>query len=159
LIDHSTTSAEAAGHTGGARGRGGDLLWRWGNPEAYGRGTPLDQQFVGQHDPRFVPPGYPGAGNLTVFNNQYLSNQSAVFELELPVDAQGMPFIDAGSNVYGPAGPTWMFTEPGFFSSFVSGSGRLPNGNTLICGGAISKLLEVTPAGQKVWRSEERRVG
>ncbi len=35
VIDHSTTTAEAAGHSGGNSGKGGDLLYRWGNPEAY----------------------------------------------------------------------------------------------------------------------------
>src|SRR5262249_18013735 len=34
VIDHGTTTAEAAGHKGGRQGKGGDLLYRWGNPRA-----------------------------------------------------------------------------------------------------------------------------
>ena len=30
VIDHSTTTAEAAGHTGGNSGYGGDIIYRWG---------------------------------------------------------------------------------------------------------------------------------
>lgn len=151
LIDHSTTSVEAASHAGGNRGRGGDLLWRWGNPEAYGRGTQADQTLFQQHDPRFIPNGLPGAGHITIFNNQYLPNQSAVIEIELPVDAQGLPFVEPTSNTYGPTTPVWSFTEPGFYSSFISGAERLASGNTLICSGAQSRLFEVTPTGQTVW--------
>ena len=151
LIDHSTTTAEAAGHTGGLRGKGGDILYRWGNPQAYDAGSFLNQQLNGQHDPRFVPPGYPGEGNITVFNNIYFPGRSAVLEIELPLDMSGNIVLDPVSGVYGPATPTWVFTEPGFFSQFVSGAQRLANGNTLICSGMQQRLFEVTPTGDTVW--------
>ena len=43
IIDHSTTTAEAAGHTGGNANMGGDFLWRWGNPQIYRQGGPSNQ--------------------------------------------------------------------------------------------------------------------
>ena len=45
VIDHSTTSQQAAGHTGGLRNSGGDLLYRWGNPITYGAGDETDQKY------------------------------------------------------------------------------------------------------------------
>ncbi|MFK7740856.1 MAG: aryl-sulfate sulfotransferase [Planctomycetota bacterium] len=151
LIDHSTTTAEAAGHTGGARGKGGDLLWRWGNPQVYDRGTNADRQLFRQHDPRFLSAGTPGQGQMTIFNNNAFANQSAVLEIDLPRDPQGMPFIEPISNAFGPLAPVWTFTEPGFFSGFVSSAERLPNGNTLICSGSQSRIFEIDPAGTTVW--------
>ena len=58
IIDHSTTKAEAAGHTGGRSGKGGDLLYRWGNPRVYRAGT------AGRPDsssPSTTPTGSPRA--------------------------------------------------------------------------------------------------
>ncbi|MCR9245986.1 MAG: aryl-sulfate sulfotransferase [bacterium] len=151
LIDHSTTTAEAATGAGGRRGKGGRILYRWGNPEAYRAGTAQNQILDGQHDPRFIPAGWPGAGNVTVFNNRYQANQSAVHEITIPVDAAGNIVLDPSTGRYGPATPGWTFTEPNFFSAIVSSSERLPNGNTLICSGAQRRLFEVDSQGQTVW--------
>ena len=38
-----------------------------------------------------------------------------------------------------------------FYSSYISGADRLPNGNTLICEGAHGRLFEVTRRGEIVW--------
>ena len=48
VIAHSTTTAEAASHSGRIYGKGGDILYRWGNPAA--DGAPGDQAVFGQHD-------------------------------------------------------------------------------------------------------------
>lgn len=157
IIDHSTTTAQAAGHTGGNSGKGGDLLYRWGNPRSYGAGTSADQTLFGQHDARWIPPGYPGQGNLMIFNNGFgrpAGPWSSVEELVLPVDAQGAYTLQAGA-AFGPVSPVWSFTaphEPDFFSPIVSGAQRLSNGNTLVCYGVTGNLFEVTPSGQLVWR-------
>jgi hypothetical protein len=50
ILDHSTTTAQATTHSGGTHAKGGDLLYRWGNPQAYGRGTAADEVFYTQHN-------------------------------------------------------------------------------------------------------------
>ncbi|MEM7202097.1 MAG: aryl-sulfate sulfotransferase [Planctomycetota bacterium] len=150
VIDHSTTTQEAAGHVGGRWGRGGDLLYRWGNPAAYGRGTVLERVSNGQHSPKFIPPGDPGAGNLMLFlNSPRVLPQSAVYEITPPLDPSGA-FILAPGGTYGPAAPTWSYTDPSLFSKILSSVERLPNGNTLICSGTEGRVFEVTPSGVEV---------
>ncbi|MEM7310083.1 MAG: aryl-sulfate sulfotransferase [Planctomycetota bacterium] len=159
VIDHSTTTAEAAGHTGGSSGKGGDLLYRWGNPQTYGGGTSADQRLEGQHDTTWVSPGYPGAGNIIIFNNNagdagpFGSNYSEILEITPPVDGSGN-YTLAGS-AYGPSAPTWEYTaaNPTDFHTALAGGGaqRLSNGNTLIASPNQGWVFEVDPAGQTVW--------
>ena len=158
IIDHSTTRAEAAGSSGGNSGQGGDLLYRWGNPRAYRAGTLDDQQLFWPHNPQWIPPGQPGAGNILIFNNglefpDFRRDYSSVDEIVPPVD--GANYRLNPGVAYAPEEPVWTYTAAtpsDFFASALSGAQRLPNGNTLICDGVNGTLFEVTPAGKTVWK-------
>ncbi len=157
IIDHGTTTEEARGSTGGRYGKGGDLLYRWGNPAAYRAGSSSDQTLFSQHNVHWVPAGYPGAGNILIFNNGRAradGNYSSIVELAAPQESPGEYAISPG-EAFGPAGATWEYAAPtkeDFYSMFISGSQRLPNGNTLVCYGAKGTFFEVTPSGEVVWR-------
>ncbi len=156
IIDHSTTTEEAAGHTGGNYGKGGDLLYRWGNPEAYDAGTAGDQKLFFQHDATWINPGYPGEGNILVFNNgnnRPSGQYSSVDEFTPPVDSEGEYYLEPGS-AYGPEDYTWSYiADPpmSFFSQVFGGALRLKDGNTLICDGVSGRFLEVSPENIIVW--------
>ena len=154
IIDHSTTTAEAASHSGGKYGKGGDLLYRWGNPRAYKMGTTADQKLFGQHDAQWIAPGLPGAGNILIFNNGTNRRYSSVDEIVPPVDANGN-YSRAGGSVFGPAAAIWSYVAPNpadFYAFNISGAQRLPNGNTLICDGPHGIFFEVTSAKEMVWK-------
>jgi len=56
---------------------------------------------------------------------------------------------------FGPTHPYWTYIDQpdsNFYSMHLSGSQRLPNGNTLICEGAKGKFTEINRDGQKVWQ-------
>jgi hypothetical protein len=154
IIDHSTTSAEVKAHTGGKKGKGGDLLYRWGNPICYRAGTSNDQKLYQQHDAEWVKSGLPGAGNITVFNNGLGRNYSTADEFTPSMDASGN-YLKTTGSVFGPSDFYWSYkaTPPGsLYSAAISGVYRLPNGNTMICDGTHGTFYEVTQAGSVVWK-------
>ncbi|MBN1510665.1 MAG: aryl-sulfate sulfotransferase, partial [Phycisphaerae bacterium] len=156
IIDHGTSTKEAAGHSGGRHGKGGDLLYRWGNPRAYGLGSAKDQVLFAQHDVRWIPEGSPGAGHLIVFNNGVGRSDgmySSVVEFEPLVDSKGGYACEPG-KAFGPSTPVWEYAAANkhdLFSHSISGAQRLPNGNTLVCSGEQGHLIEVTRDGKTVW--------
>ena len=155
VIDHSTTTAQAASHSGGLRGKGGDLLYRWGNPQTYGAGTASDRVLYYQHDAKWIPDGLPGAGDITVFNNGFGrpgQDFSEVDEFTPPVAAGGSYPLVPG-QAYGPATTTWRYQAPvADFSPIIGGAQRLANGDTRVSYGVSGTFTEVTPAGQEVWK-------
>ena len=140
-------------------GKGGALLYRWGNPRAYGHGTLADQRLFWQHHTQWIAPGLPGAGNILVFNNgwaleeDHARHYSSIEEIVPPLDGYGYR-RDPGA-AYLPADPIWSYTAEtpaDFYSVVMGGTQRLPNGNTLICDSTSGNLLQVTPDGRTVWR-------
>ena len=151
VIDHSTTTEEAAGHSGGNYGMGGDILYRWGNPQNYGRGDISDRIFGAQHGILWIPDGYPGEGNFLIYNNihQTNPNRSAVLEFENIADENG--FYTIGENEpFGPETYSWIYLAD-FFSPTQSGAYRLPNGNTLITVTMEYNFFEVDNTGRVQW--------
>lgn len=151
VIDHSTTTEEAAGHTGGNQGKGGDFLYRWGNPQNYDRGDNSDQILDAQHGIDWIPDGYPGAGNFLVFNNRHQTNpnRSAVIEFECIADENGFYSIE-DDQPYAPSEFLWIY-QSNFFSNTQSGAYRLENGNTLITVTNESSFFEVDLYGEIQW--------
>jgi hypothetical protein len=154
VVDHSTTTAQSTSHAGGTHGKGGDLLYRWGNPLTYGMGTVTNQKYFEQHDVEWIMPGCPGAGNLLCFNNGVNRNYSSVDEITPPNDISGNYSYTSGT-AFGPSNFTWSYqmTSPDtVYAHDISGAQRLPNGNTLICAGPFGAFYEVTPSKQIVWK-------
>lgn len=153
VVDHSTTTAEAKGSSGGRYGKGGDLLWRWGNPANYGAGTAADRRLYYQHDPNWLF-DTKGEARLVVFNNggdRPGGDRSSVDELVLPFDpARG--FLAEPGRACGPESLAWTYeSKDTFYSAFISGARRLASGNTIIASGAAGRIFEVTRAGEIVW--------
>lgn len=153
IIDHSTTTAEAATGSGGTSGKGGDFLYRWGNSAAYNKGTIADQKLYGQHAVHWIPEGLPNAGKLLTFNNGFSRNFSTVDLIDQPTpDSNGVyPF----GNSYAPQEPTTLYIDPidpsNFYSAFVSSAYYTPNGNIIIQSGTQNRLFEVNNTGETVW--------
>jgi hypothetical protein len=142
IVDHSTTTEEAAGHTGGAGGKGGDLLWRYGNDRAWKGGS--RQTLFWQHDAQWIDSGLPGEGNLLVYNNGWNRTDGRSYSSVLE--------LRQSPKAYGQARVVWSFSgPPSFFSPIVSGAQRLPNGNTLVNVGASGRVFEVTAARRVAW--------
>jgi hypothetical protein len=144
VIDHSTTTAEAATGSGGNYGTGGDLVWRFGNPRAY-------DNMMGEvrgdrnHYPNLLEDGVQGEGNMLLYVNGFAEGVSTVYELEMPVTFSLLPDTDNEPNV------VWFYKNDEIFSSKISGAERLDNGNTLICEGDFG-FWEVTPEKELVWK-------
>ncbi len=139
IIDHALTTQEATGPAG-------DYLWRWGEPANLG-GTEAPQ-LAEQHDARWIPPGMPGAGHLTIFDNNLTGLVSQVEEVLPAMDSEGNYILDAPQADQ----RVWSWEHPDMFSSFMSGAERQPNGNTLMCEAAEGMFWEINAEGEVLWR-------
>ena len=159
IIDHSTSTVEAAGSTGGIYGKGGDILYRWGNPQNYNRGDEEDRSLYFQHSPNWIKDG-PYKSKIICYNNGLERHNvdksdwySTVPVIDPPIDELGHYYIDS-SAAFGPGEPIFeidSIDEQPFFSGYTSGAQILPNGNIFISIGEGAQLVETDDMGQIYW--------
>jgi len=158
IIDHTTTTNEAAGNTGGIYGKGGDFLYRWGNPQAYRQGNESNRKLFGQHMPYIIPSGIPNAGKIITFNNGFgrTPNYSQIDIITPPTSAPGF-YTSYSNSAYGPNNTDLTFPEivptenTEFYSNILSSAQQLPNGNILVCQGRQGYFFEIDSNNNIVW--------
>ena len=158
VIDHSTTTAEAATHVGGRSGKGGDLLYRWGNPIAYRQGSAADQLLFFPHDIHWIDPMAqaedPDFGKLAVYNNRVGTNYSTGNTWTPSYDAINGQYL-LTNNQFGPADFDWTIKHPVdstlLYSNSLSSAQILPNGNALLLAGRFGHAFEISPQNELVW--------
>jgi hypothetical protein len=120
-------------------------------------------------------PALPGAGHFLIFDNGSQRGweddvYSAVLEINpFVLDETGaisQSYVDPPDAGYTMAGPMWGIAtkqsnqivwsykptnSTSFYSSFISGCERMPNGNTVVCSGAQGHFFEVTADKEVVW--------
>ena len=158
IIDHSTSTEQAATHAGGNSTKGGDLLYRWGNPQNYDHGTAVDRTIYGSHKAHWIAQGLQDEGKIMFFNNgngRPGGSHSSIDIIAPPVDDYSSgQYIYTPGQAYAPTSAEWVYeADPAdsFYSNFLSGGQRLPNGNTLICSGARGRFFEINEDKETVW--------
>jgi len=159
VIDHSTTTGEAAGSAGGKYNKGGDFLYRWGNPRAYRKGTPADKKLFDQHDVTFIEATANEPAQFLVFNNGTSRGNeggfySTVVSIELPIDEMGN-FILSENEAHLPNHYYFEYEDAEDRTKLYSANGssaqRLANGNTLIAEGNTGYFVEINALKEPVW--------
>lgn len=153
IIDHSTTTAEAASHSGGNSNKGGDFLWRWGNPKAYRQGTAADQKLFMQHDAKWVEKGYPDEGKISVYNNGDSTATQSKVHLLIPEIVNGDYTLVNGK--FAPLDYDWTWSGSIFGRVMLegkkSGVQAQQNGNITITEASLGRVSEITKSGELLW--------
>jgi len=156
IVDHSTSTAEAAGHTGGNMGKGGDILFRYGNPENYHHGDSTDRVNYKQHNVQWIPDSLVDGGKIMLYNNgngRPGGDASSIDIIDPMTDINGNYILEADTT-FGPDVPEWTYVAPvssDFYSPNISGAQRLTNGHTIICQGRDGRIFEIDSNKDIVW--------
>lgn len=112
------------------------VAWRFGQGE---------NKISFPHDPQPLK-----NGNILIFDNgrYYVADKNGKTNY-FPPDFSRIIEVDPKTDEI-----VWEYRADNpvdFYSTYISSNQRLPNGNTLICEGAMGRIFEVTEKGEIVW--------
>jgi hypothetical protein len=158
IIDQTTTTEQAAGSNGGFGNKGGDLMYRWGNPLAYESGTVEDKKLFFQHDVHFIDDfiqgNNPNYNSIAVFNNRVGEDFSTANVFTPDWDMYESKYSIGPDGLYLPADHSVTLTHPTpqkMYSTGLSSVQLLPNDNYLLTSGRFGYSFELTPENEVVW--------
>lgn len=138
-------------------GASGKIVYRWGNPLVYNRGTSMNQKLFVQHNAQWIKSGLNRAGDILIFNNgggRPGGNYSSLDIIKPPVDANGNYTINSGMS-FSPDSAYWSYKDSvpsNFYATNISGVQALNNGNFLYCSGPTGNFLEIDSLKRRVWK-------
>ena len=141
----------------------GKIVWKVG-PD-YDTSKELKELgwIIGLHHAHMIPKGLPGEGNVLIFDNggwagygipnpgSPTGRQNAIrdYSRVLEIDPTTLKIVWQYTPLE--AGYVHPVDSNRFYSPFISGAQRLPNGNTLITEGSGGRIIEVTRDHELVW--------
>ncbi len=148
IIDHNTTTQQAAGPKG-------DLLFRWGNDQAFRGGLASDQKLFGQHNAQWIGEGLLDEGQILIFNNGQERPEGAYTSVvKIATSLVDGKYQKRSNGAFLPENFSWEYVaDPpeSFYSRFISGAQQLPNDNVFITDGAHGRFFEIDPQERIVW--------
>ena len=154
IIDHSTNINEAASSAGGLSKKGGDLLFRWGNPNSYASGTSEDHKLFFMHDGQWIDnPDSEFDGDVMVYNNM-IELDLSLGEIFEPIWNPTEFKYELDEGIYLPKNFTRDISHPDTLKNYSTSASNiqfLPNGNFLMCAARQGFAFELTPDEEVVW--------
>jgi hypothetical protein len=156
VIDHSTTTEEAATGQGGNSGLGGDLVYRWGNPKTTDMNSSAEQRLYFQHDIHWVDPyaeeGSADFGKMLIYNNRLPNETSEGMLINTINPETGSYYLD---DLAADDAVIETYQHPNnsslSYSTGLSSIQRLNNGNILTLAGRWGYAYEITSDNSLVW--------
>lgn len=154
IIDHSTSYIEVSGHIGGNSNMGGDIIFRWGNPQVYRQGDASSQKLYAQHDAKWIKDDYLDGGKISVFNNG--GNGTGIYSsLHILEPSINGYVYQKQDNIFLPLDYSWSWNGDSFEETVNEGRKCAlqlqENGNAIFVEYTKCSINEISRTGELLW--------